>query len=100
MTSFVNVCDVKSAEKRYACLKIVNNKTKMNKTCVSSHRCLGSPVFRKKQFWLKGLISLEEINLSGQKQDYRFYLFDKSWYLPAKHVIYKRFPASNFVIVP
>ena len=25
MTSFVNVCDVKSAEKRYACLKIVNN---------------------------------------------------------------------------
>ena len=28
MTSFVNVCDVKSAEKRYACLKIVNNKTK------------------------------------------------------------------------
>ena len=30
MTSFVNVCDVKSAEKRYACLKIVNNKTKLN----------------------------------------------------------------------
>ena len=25
----VNVCDGKSAEKRYACLKIVNNKTKM-----------------------------------------------------------------------
>ena len=24
MTSFVNVCDVKSAEKRYACLKIVS----------------------------------------------------------------------------
>ena len=24
MTSFVNVCDVKSAEKRYACLKVVN----------------------------------------------------------------------------
>ena len=24
MTSFVNVCDIKSAEKRYACLKIVN----------------------------------------------------------------------------
>ena len=24
MTSFVNVCDVISAEKRYACLKIVN----------------------------------------------------------------------------
>ena len=30
MTSFVNVCDVKSAEKCYACLKIVNNKTKLN----------------------------------------------------------------------
>ena len=30
MTSFVNVCDVKSTEKRYACLKIVNNKTKTN----------------------------------------------------------------------
>ena len=26
MASFVYVCDVKSAEKRYACLKIVNNK--------------------------------------------------------------------------
>ena len=26
MTSFVNVCDVKGAEKRYACLKIVNKK--------------------------------------------------------------------------
>ena len=51
----------------YACLKIVNNKTKMNKTCVSSHRCLGSPVVRKKEFRLKGFISLEEINLSRQK---------------------------------
>ena len=30
MTSFVNVCDVESTEKRYACLKFVNNKTKMN----------------------------------------------------------------------
>ena len=39
MTSFVNVCDVKSAEKRCACLKIVNNKTKMNKTCFSSYPC-------------------------------------------------------------
>ena len=54
MTSFVNVCDVISAEKRYACLKIVNNKTKLNMTCVSSHRCLGSPVVRKKEFRLKG----------------------------------------------
>ena len=57
-------------------------------TCVSSHRCLGSPVVRKKEFRLKRSISLEEINLSRQKQNYRFYLFDKSWYFPAKHVIY------------
>ena len=71
MTSFVNVCDVKSAEKRYACLKIVNNKTNMNKTCVSSHRCPGSPVVRKKEFRLKGFISLEEINLSRQKTKLR-----------------------------
>ena len=66
--SFVNVCDVKSAEKRYACLRIVNNKTKMNKTCISSHPCLGSPVVRKKEFQLKGFISLEEINLSIQNK--------------------------------
>ena len=88
MTSFVNICDVKSAEKRYTCLKIiVNNKTKMNMTCASSHRCFGSPVVSKKEFRLKGFISLEEINPSRQKQNYRFYLFDKSWYFPAKHVI-------------
>ena len=43
---------------------------------------------RKKEVPLKGFISLEEINLSRQKQNYGFYLFDKSWYLPAKHVIY------------
>ena len=55
MTSFVNVFDVKSEEKRYACLKIVNNKTKMNMTCVSSHRCLGSPVVRKKGVPAKGI---------------------------------------------
>ena len=73
MTSFVNVCDVKSAEKHYACLKILNNKTKMNNPWVT---CV-----RKKEF------QLEEINLSRQKQNYRFYLFDKSWYLPTKHVI-------------
>ena len=60
----------------------------MNKTYVSSHPCLGSPVVRKKEFRLKGFISLEEINLSRQKNNYGFYLFDKSWYLPAKHVIY------------
>ena len=68
MTSFVNACDVKSAEKRYACLKIVNNKPKLNMTCVSSHRCFGSPVVRKKEFQLKGFISLEEINLSRQNK--------------------------------
>ena len=84
---FVNVCDVNSAEKRYACLKIVNNKTKLNMTCVSSHRCLGSPVVRKKEFRLKGFIFLEEINLSWEKQNYQFYLFDKSCYFPVKHVI-------------
>ena len=66
MTLFVNVCGVKSAEKRYACLKNINNKTKMNMTCVSSHRCLGSLVVRKKEFRLNGFISLEEINLSRQ----------------------------------
>ena len=82
MTSFVNVCDVKSAEKRYACLKIVNNKTKMNMTRVSSHRCLGSLLVRKKEFRLKGFIFLEEINLSRQKRNYRFYLFDKSSIFP------------------
>ena len=73
MTSFVNVCDIKSAEKRYACLKIVNNlfKTKMNKTCVSFHRCLVSPVVRKKEFRLKGFISLEEINLFRHKTKLR-----------------------------
>ena len=86
--SCVNVCDVKSAEKRYAFLKIVNNTTKMNMTCVSYNRCLGSiSVVGKKEFRLKGFIFLDEINLSRQKQNYRFYLFDKSWYFPAKHVI-------------
>ena len=78
MKSFVNVCDVKSAEKRYACLKLINDETKMSMTCVSSHRCLRSLVVRKKEFRLKGFISLEEISLSGQKQNYRFYFFDKS----------------------
>ena len=68
MMSFVNVCDVKSAEKPYACLKIVNNKIKM--ACVSSQRCLGSLVVRNKKLRLKGFISLEEINLSRQKQNY------------------------------
>ena len=83
MTSFVNGCDVKSAE------KLIVNKAKMNMTCVTFHRWRGSLVVRKKEFQLKGFISLEEINLSRQKQNYRFYLFDKLWYFSAKiyHVI-------------
>ena len=40
----------------------------------------------------KGIYFPIEINLSRQKQNYRFYLFDKSWYLPAKHVIYNDIP--------
>ena len=55
MTSFLNVCDITSAAKRYACLKVVNNKTKMNEACVSSHRCLGSPMVRKKGVPAKGI---------------------------------------------
>ena len=94
ITSFVNVCDVKSAEKGFACLKIVSNKTKLNMTCVSSHRCIGSSVVGKKKFRLKGFISLEEINLSRQKQNYRFYSFDKSRYFPIKREIYRGY--SNF----
>ena len=43
---------------------------------------------QEKEFRLKGFISLEEINLSRQKQNYRFYLFDKSWCFPIKRVIY------------
>ena len=74
MTSFVNVCDVKSAEKGYACLKIVNDRTKINMTCVSSHRC-----GQEKGVPAKGIYF--------PRQNYRFYLFDKSWYFPAKHVI-------------
>ena len=60
----------------------------MNMTCVSSHQCLGSLVVRKKEFRLKRFISLEEINLSRQKQNYHFYLFDKSWDFSVKHIIY------------
>ena len=88
MKSFVNVWDVKSAEKRYVCLKFVNNETKMNMICVSSHRSIASLVVRKKEFPPKAFIFLEEINLYRQKQNNRFYLFDKSWYFPTKHVIF------------
>ena len=55
MTSFVIVCDVKSADKRYADLKIVNSKMKMNMTCVLSHPCLGSLVVSKLEFRLNSL---------------------------------------------
>ena len=87
-----------SAEKRYICLKIVNNKTKMNKKCVSSHRCLGSPVVRKKEYRLKGFISQGEINLSRQKQNNGFYLFDKSLYFPNKRVIYIFISPNPYII--
>ena len=99
MTSFVNVCDVKSVENLYAGLKLVNNKTKLNIKCVSSHQCLGSFVVRKKEFRLKGFISLEEINLSRQKQNYRFYSFDKSRYYPVKHVIYTVNVENNVLVI-
>ena len=79
MTTFVNVCDFKSAEKRYVCLKLFMR-------FISSMPLI--PVVRKKEFRLKGFISLEEINLSRQKQNYQFYLFDKSWFVSSKHVIY------------
>ena len=41
---------------------------------------------RKKEFWL----NLEEMHFARQKQNYQFYLFDKSWYFSDKHVY--RFP--------
>ena len=96
MSSFVNVCDVTSARKRYDCLKIVNNKTKMNMKSVSSRRYLGSVVVRKKEFPLKGFISLFEIIISRQKQNNRFYLFNKSWYFPAQHVTFCFNPITLF----
>ena len=43
-------------------------------------------LFKKFEYPL--FISVEEINLSRQKQSYRFYLFDKSWNFSVKHVIY------------
>ena len=69
-------------------LCLLNYKTKMNIACFSSHRCLGSLVARKKKFRLKRENSLEDINLSRQKQSYRFYLFDKSWNFSVWQVIY------------
>ena len=59
----------------------------MSMACVSSHRCLGSLVVRKKEFQLKKFISVEEMNLSREKQNYRFYLFVKSWDISVKHII-------------
>ena len=55
-------------------------------TCVSYRRYLGSFVVRKKEFWLKGIISQEEINLSRQNQITAF-ICDKSWDFTVKHVI-------------
>ena len=54
MTSIVSVCDVKSSAKHYACLKIVNNKMKMNMTCVSTHRCLWVTCVQEKGVLTKG----------------------------------------------
>ena len=65
----------------------MNSKTKMNMACISSHRFSGLLVVRKKEFRLKRFISLEEINLSRPKQNYCFYLFDKSWNFSDKYVI-------------
>ena len=65
MTSFVNVCDIKSSEKH---LKIVDNRRKMNMTWISSRRSLGSLVIGKKEFRLNGFIALEEINLIGKNK--------------------------------
>ena len=42
--------------------------TKMNRACGPSYRCLWSFVVRKREFWLKGFISLVEINLSRQNK--------------------------------
>ena len=56
--------------------------------CVSSHRLLGSLVVRKKEFRLKRFISLEDINLSRQNQNFHFYILNKSWNFSVKHVIY------------
>ena len=56
-------------------------------TLVSSHRCLGSLMFRKKRFPAKEIYFPRGINLSRKKQNYRFYLFDKSRDFYDKHVI-------------
>ena len=72
----------------------------MNMACILSHPCLGSLVVRKKEFRPKKFISLEEINLSRQKQNYRFYLFDKSWNFPAKHVICSFVDSSGYASGP
>ena len=41
---------------------------------------------RIKEFRLKRFISLEKINLARLKQNYRFYLFDKSWDFSVRYV--------------
>ena len=59
MTTFVKVCDIESAEKHYACLKIVNEYD-MRSIPSMSWVTYGL----EKEFRLKGFISLEKINLS------------------------------------
>ena len=41
---------------------------------------------QEKRVLAKEINFLEEINLSRQKQNCRFYLFGKSWYFFTKHV--------------
>ena len=56
MKSFVNVCDVESADNRYVC-QIVNCIFVLNTTRILSHQALGSLMVRKKEFGLKRFIS-------------------------------------------
>ena len=55
-------------------------------TCVSSHQCLWSLVVRK-GVPAKEIYFHRGKNLSRQKQNYRFYLFDKSWNLSDRNAI-------------
>ena len=49
----------------------------------------------KREFRLKRFISLEEIDLSRKKQNFGFYLFDKSWNFSVKHLIYRIYDLHN-----
>ena len=55
----------------------------MNNPYVPSHRYRG----QEKGVPARGIYFPRGNKISWQKQNYGFYLFDKSWYLPAKHVI-------------